>query len=155
MIISFDLDNTLIPYSDEFEVEDTTLLSRLFKAESIRKGTIQLFEELTSRGHTIWVYTTSFRSQFKMKKTFRAYGLNPSKFINEKINQRVLKKHQCSASKNARLFGIDVHIDDLEGVGMEGKKYGFETIILDTNDKDWSEKVLQGVEAIQLKNGNK
>ena len=43
MIISFDIDNTLIPYSNEFEVEKKTLLSKLLGAEPLRKGTVDLF----------------------------------------------------------------------------------------------------------------
>ncbi len=82
MVISFDIDNTLIPYSDEFEVEEKILLSRLLRAEPIRKGTIELFHELENSGHEIWIYTTSFRSPINLKKTFKSYGLNPSKIIN-------------------------------------------------------------------------
>lgn len=88
MVISFDIDNTLIPYSDEFEVEEKILLSRLLRAEPIRKGTIELFHELENSGHEIWIYTTSFRSPINLKKTFKSYGLNPSKIINQRINQK-------------------------------------------------------------------
>lgn len=75
MIISFDIDNTLIPYSDEFEVEDKNY---------------------------------------------------------------------------AKLFGIDIHIDDSKGVGMEGEKYGFETIIIDTNDQEWVGKVLTRIASLKV-----
>ena len=70
MIISFDIDNTLIPYSDEFEVEEKTLIPKILGAESIRKGTIFLFNELEKRDHEVWIYTTSFRSIFQLKKNF-------------------------------------------------------------------------------------
>ncbi len=146
MIISFDIDNTLIPYLDEFEVEDKKLLSKLLRAEPLRKGTITLFEELESRGHEIWIYTTSFRSKLNLTKTFKSYGLSPSRIINERINRAQLTKHNCSASKNAKLFGIDIHIDDSKGVEMEGKKYGFKTIILDIDDNNWTQTVLTRID---------
>jgi len=149
MIISFDIDNTLIPYSDEFEVEERKLLSRLFAAESIRKGTIDLFKTLKSKEHQIWIYTTSFRSVLSLKRTFKSYGLSPSRIINERINQQVLKKHNCRASKNPKLFGIDIHVDDSKGVGMEGDKYGFKTIILETNNEEWVELVISQIELIE------
>ncbi len=149
MIISFDIDNTLIPYLDEFEVEARTTLSKLFGGEPIRRGTIQLFQELETRGHSIWIYTTSFRSPFNLRKTFRCYGLNPSRIINEKINQKVLKRDHCRSSKNPKLFGIDIHIDDSRGVEIEGKRYGFDTIIIETSDKDWVSTVLEQINEIE------
>lgn len=149
MIISFDIDNTLIPYSTEFEVEERPLLAKILGAESIRKGTIALFKELENKGHEIWIYTTSFRSIFSLKKTFKAYGLHPAKIINQKINQEALKKHNCHASKNPRLFGIDIHIDDSEGVEMEGKKYGFKTIIIQPSDQKWTQTIQQSIETIR------
>lgn len=142
MIISFDIDNTLIPYSNEFELERRGVLSKLLRAEPIRKGTIQLFKELENKGHEIWIYTTSFRSPRYLRRTFNSYGLHPSKIINEKINQKELKKHNCTASKNPKLFGIDLHIDDSKGVEIEGEKYGFETVIIEFEDKGWVSKVL-------------
>ena len=149
MIISFDIDNTLIPYSNEFEVEEKTLLSKLLRAEPIRKGTIHLFKELKNRGHIIWIYTTSFRSSINLKKTFKSYGLNPSKIINETINQKQLKKNNCTASKNPNLFGIDIHIDDSMGVEIEGKKHNFTTIIIDVNDTEWVNTIKNRINAIE------
>lgn len=142
MIISFDIDNTLIPYSNEFEVERRNFFSKLIGAETIRKDTIRLFKELENRGHRIWIYTTSYRSVFNLKKTFFSFGLRPEKFINETINLKKLKNHNCKASKNPRLFGIDIHIDDSRGVEREGKEFGFKTIIINPNDSKWMDKVL-------------
>ena len=145
MIISFDIDNTLIPYSNEFEVERMTLFSRLFKAEPIRKGTIELFKVLEERGHQIWIYTTSFRTKFNLNKTIKLYGLNPSNIINQNQNQKILLYHRCNASKNPGLFGIDVHIDDSKGVEIEGRNYGFKTIIVNPDDPEWAIKILKGI----------
>ena len=147
MIISFDIDNTLIPYSDEFEVEEKTLIPKILGAESIRKGTIFLFNELEKRDHEVWIYTTSFRSIFQLKKTFKSYGLNPSKIINENINQKQLKKYNCKASKNPKLFGIDLHIDDSRGVEIEGNRYGFNTLIIRPEDKNWVNKILTKIKS--------
>lgn len=79
MIISFDIDNTLIPYSNEFEVEKRTQISKLMGEEPLRKRTMELFNELKNKRHETWIYTTSFRSRFYLKKTFWSYGLNPSR----------------------------------------------------------------------------
>lgn len=149
MIISFDIDNTLIPYSDEFQVEEKTFLAKLLRTEPIRKGTVHLFKELERRGHNIWIYTTSYRSKFKLKTIFRTYGFKPLRIINETINQEILKKHRCAASKNPKLYGIDIHVDDSKGVGLEGDKFGFETIIISTEDKNWTKTILKRIEEIE------
>ncbi len=142
MIISFDIDDTLISHANEFPVESPTLISRILKTEEIRKGTIELFQKLKAEKHEIWIYTTSFRSPLKMRTTFLAYGLYPTKFINEKQNRKALRKANCTASKNPNLFGIDLHVDDSEGVKMEGERYEFKTVIIKPNDKSWISKVL-------------
>ncbi len=147
MIISFDIDNTLIPYSNEFETYELGFFAKLLGAESLRMGTKELFKELESQNHEIWIYTTSFRSVFKLSKTFRLHGLKPSKYINETINQKHLKRANCKSSKNPKLFGIDIHIDDSAGVGMEGERFGFKTIIINPSDRDWKERVLEGIQA--------
>lgn len=146
MIISFDIDNTLIPYGDDFETEHETARSKLFRAEKIRKGSIYLFNELEGRGHKIWIYTTSYRSKLNLYKTFLSYGIKPSKIINETINKSMLAQHKCYSSKNPRLFGIDIHIDDAKGVEIEGVRLGFKTIILEPNDINWTSTVLKGIE---------
>jgi len=146
VIISFDLDNTLIPYSNEFPVEKKSLWGRLLGGESLRKGTPFLFRSLENKGHEIWIYTTSLRSEASMKRTFRSYGLGPSRFINQNTNQRVLSSKNCRASKNPTLFGIDIHIDDLEGVQIEGDQWGFRIILLPTDMVDWTEFILDEME---------
>lgn len=67
MTISFDLDDTLIPGQKRFEPEKISLLRRIAGVEPIRKDTILLFKELRSRGHQIYIYTTSFRSLASIK----------------------------------------------------------------------------------------
>lgn len=149
MVISFDLDETLIPYSNEFEVEEKTVMARLTKAENIRKGTIELWRQLEDKGHKIWIYTTSFRSSISIERTFKSYGLHPSKIINGKINQKELAINNCSASKNPKLFGIDIHIDDSEGVKIEGEKFGFNVVNVSPNNADWTETILKRILAIE------
>ena len=148
MKISFDIDNTLIPYSDEFEVEKNSSILNLFAKEKLRVGTKELFKSLQYEKHEIWIYTTSFRPIWKLKITFAKYGLYPNGFINQKINQIQLKNHGISVSKNPNIFGIDLHIDDSLGVRMEGEKFGFETLIVEPNDIKWASKVINEIDQL-------
>lgn len=143
MIISFDIDDTLIPCSWEFDLEKPTLITKLLGAEPLRKGTITLFSELENQGFEIWIYTTSFRTKWSLSKTFWAYGLKPRRIINETINQKLLRKHQCKTSKNPKLFGIDTHVDDSKGVWLEGQQVGFKVIHVKPDDQQWVETIFK------------
>jgi phosphoserine phosphatase len=145
MIISFDLDDTLIPGTKSFETEDQNLLQKLTGIEKIRKGTIELFKELRSRGHSIYVYTTSFRPTLKAKLTFLSYGIPVDKVINQQCHDRELKENRTKCSKFPPAFGIDIHVDDSQGLKIEGAKFNFRTIILDEKDPAWADKILRTV----------
>ncbi len=105
--ISFDLDSTLIPNGNEFETEKQSFLIKLFRVEKIRKGTCELFDYLQKQGHTINIYTTSYRSKTKIRFMFLLYGLRVTKIINQTENINTLKslkiKHQIT---NALCFGF-------------------------------------------------
>lgn len=66
MIVSFDIDDTLIPCNYSFELEKPTFKSRFLRAEPLRKGTVELFSILLKKNIEIWIYTTSFRSVFHL-----------------------------------------------------------------------------------------
>jgi len=148
MNISFDLDGTLIPMVDEFSTESIGWLGYLLKVEKIRKGTKNLFYKLKKEGHTINIYTTSFRSKRKIRRTLFYYGISVKKIVTQAENQNTLRAKGISASKYPPAFSFDIHIDDLEGVGMEGKTLGFKAIIIEPDDNDWSNTVLQKIDTI-------
>lgn len=151
MKISFDIDNTLVPFSDEFEVEHCHPLLNLLNKEKLRLGTKNLFKILEDQNHEIWIYTTSIRSLWKLNLLFAKYGLRPNGFINERLNQEMQKQHNSYSSKNPKLFNIDLHVDDSPGVKIEGEKFGFATVIVQPSDKNWTETVLERVNRIQRK----
>lgn len=148
MNISFDLDSTLIPNGKEFETENRNVIAKLFGIEEIRKGTRELISELQNQGHKIHIYTTSFRSKTKIRLTFKYYGIKVNRIINEKENRKVLKSININSSKYPPAFSIDLHIDDLKGVGIESNRLNFNAIIIEPNDKYWIEKVKNGIKMI-------
>lgn len=141
MNISFDLDSTLIPHGNEFEAEKRNFFAKLLGIEPIRVGTSILISDLQKQGHTIHIYTTSFRSKIKIRLMLFCYGIKVGKIINESENQRTLKNRNKNASKYPPAFGFDLHIDDSKGVEMEGERLNFKTIIIKTNDKNWIETI--------------
>jgi len=145
MIISFDLDDTLIPGTKTFDTEKQNFIQKLTGIEKIRKGTIGLFKELRSRGHNIYIYTTSFRPTLKAKLTFLSYGIPVDKVINQQCHDRELKENKTRCSKFPPAFGIDIHIDDSPGLKIEGDKFNFRTIIIEEKDLTWTHKILKSV----------
>lgn len=148
MNISFDLDSTLIPNGKEFETEKRSRVAKLLGIEEIRKGTSELILELQNNGHKIHIYTTSFRSKRKIRRTLKYYGIKVNRIVTEKENRQVLKSRNINSSKFPPAFDFDLHIDDLKGVGIESERYNFKAIIVEPTDKKWIEKINSGIKNV-------
>ena len=94
------------------------------------------------RGHRIWIYTTSCRSEKYISRLFHAYGLNLDGIVN--LDRHNLKTPPCS--KYPPAFGIDLLIDDSPGVEQEGRTHGFSVIIVSPDNPDWAEKLLDEID---------
>lgn len=149
MKISFDLDDTIIPGIKTFETEQETLLGKLLGVGPIRIGTIGLFAELKKRNHSVGIYTTSFRSYWRIKLLFLLNGFSVDFIVNQKRNLRALRNLDVQCSKSPLAFDIDLHVDDSKGVEIEGQRYGFKTLIIDEKLADWSVFVLQHIELMR------
>lgn len=148
MIISFDLDDLLIPGAKTFKTEKKNLLQKILGVEGLRLGTRELFNKLQSQGHVIYIYTTSFRSAMRIRSMFLSYRISVGKIINQSLHNKVLREQRNRTSKYPPAFNIDVHVDDSLGLKIEGDKYNFSTIIIDENDIDWKEIVIEGVRSL-------
>ncbi|MBZ4044292.1 HAD family hydrolase [Flavobacterium hibisci] len=144
MIISFDLDDTLIA-RNKFRLEKTSLFRQFFGIERLREGTIDLFKEIKKRKYKIYIYTTSHRSIWRIRWIFFSYGISVDFVINQQKHQKEIKRHNINCSKFPPMYNIDLHIDDSVGVEMEGKKYGFKTIIISEKDENWMETILNNL----------
>ncbi len=141
MNISFDLDNTLIPSGNEFEIEHRNLILRLLGIEKIRKGTKQLIDHLQREGHQVHIYTTSYRSKSKIRRYFLYYGIKVGQIVNERENRKVLYRKRIQASKYPPAFNFDIHIDDSKGVELEGALFNFNVIVVKPSDFNWVQKI--------------
>ncbi|MBO9565517.1 MAG: hypothetical protein J7621_22255 [Niastella sp.] len=145
LVISFDLDDTLIPGMIQFDTEPRRWLQRIMGVEKIRKGTKKLIDKLQHEGHSVYIYTTSLRPANRIQRTLRSYGIRVDQIINRTIHEKQLKNRQNLCSKYPPAFGIDVHIDDSEGVGREGQQHRFNTIILSPVVPDWKLFILTSI----------
>jgi hypothetical protein len=138
MRIAFDLDSTLIPNGNEFETEKHLkfLYAKLIGGEQLRKGTRDIFSYCQKCKWEKWIYTTSFRSPFYIKKLFWLNGITLQGIVNQKRHSEEVK---INSSKYPPQFGIDWLIDDSKGVEMEGNRYGFNVIQINPTDENWVE----------------
>ena len=146
MLISFDIDDTLMMHGDGYTLDKNRVpwILRFIFRERLRSGSFDLFKVIKEKGHYIGVYTTSSRKLWYLKWWFRFYGVDLKVIVNQDVHSEVVTASGSSRtpSKNPSKFGIDFHIDDLEGVAIEGEKFGFRVLVVDTFDENWSSKIL-------------
>lgn len=165
-IISFDLDDTLRlhkaeaprelhPWSWLLRLQDTEAprephrwawLVRLVWPEPLRPGTVGLMRELVAMGWEIAIYTTSSRGVSYIRHWLRCYGIKVKLVVNDARHAQVVMprfEKGGAPSKHPGLFGIELHVDDSEGVAMEGARHGFRTVIVAPDDAAWAERVLE------------
>lgn len=151
MKIAFDLDDTLIPCRHGFATERPLPCSHLgvFFPETLRKGSQTLLQDLRKQGHEIWLYTTSQRSSRYLISWFWLLGIPLGGIINQKRHSLAMRAQPFpinQASKYPPAFGIDVLIDDSEGVILEGQKFDFTVINLKPDHENWVDFVLNALE---------
>jgi hypothetical protein len=149
MRIAFDLDNTLIPQGESFAVETSSpWLLRPWFRESLRVGTRDLLRRLHRDGHELWIYTSSGRPAHSLWCWFLVLGIPLKGVINCWTHERLLRSRSIpNCSKYPPAFGIELLIDDSDGVAQEGREHGFPVLLVDPADSDWTECIYQGIQA--------
>lgn len=145
MRISFDLDDTLICYQPDVPHEPRLAwYQRVFVGdEPLRLGSRSLVRQLREQGWEIWIYTTSYRRPAHIRRWLWCHGIRVTNVINQDVYDAHLKKvpQHRPPTKNPKAFGIDLHIDDLEGVRLEGETHGFRVLVIRPDDEAWANKV--------------
>lgn len=152
MRISFDLDDTLICQRAGTPCEPRPPWYRrlLTSDEPLRLGTCSLVRSLRAGGWEVWVYTTSHRPPAMVRRWLRSYGVRVARVINQDDHERHLPRTTGRRpSKNPAAFGIDLHVDDSDGVRLEGERHHFRVVVVAPDDPGWAEKVLATAEAIR------
>jgi hypothetical protein len=140
MRIAFDLDNTLIRCGHDFPLEKPLrrLWARLLGGEQLREGIKALTDYCRQQGWEVWVYTTSYRSAWRIHRLFWLHGIRLDGVVNQ---QRHNREVQARCTKHPPSFGIDLLIDDSAGVRIEGERHGFRVLVVAPEDAEWTQKV--------------
>jgi hypothetical protein len=161
MRISFDLDDTLICYRDGVAGEPRLpwYLRWFIDDEPLRLGAPALMCKLQARGWEVCIYTTSQRNPAAVRRWLQRHGVRASTVINKDIHDLRLRRgpQHSMPSKNPAAFGIDLHVDDSDGVQQEGEKHGFRVVVVSPDDPRWVEKVLLAAAETEaeLREGNR
>ena len=146
MLITFDLDDTLICWQPEIPTEPVTppWYRKWFRIEPLRYGTVDLFTQLRQYGWKIGIYTTSHRKPKYIRKLFNLHGLKLDLVINQDKHEKLIEnlREKRKPSKLPNRVNSKLHIDNSEGVFVEGKRFHFRTLIIDPLDDNWTQKVL-------------
>ena len=121
---------------------------RLCFWEPLRRGAVDLLRRLQSLGHEVVIYTTSYRSPRSVRWWLRCYGIRTGQVVNQAIHQREVGRLSLpyTPSKYPPAFNIDLHVDDLPGVAIEGQRHGFDVLVVEPHDRDWTRHILNAVE---------
>jgi hypothetical protein len=149
MRISFDVDDTLVLHGLNAPPEPgrfPAFIHRWF-GQPLRLGACSLMQELRRRGCSIWIYTSSGRTPFDIRSWFFLYGIRIDGVVNDDRHRRELARRKFPGlpSKYPPAFGIDLHVDDSEGVLMEGHQHGFRVVVVRPDDEHWTERVIAAV----------
>jgi hypothetical protein len=149
MRVSFDLDDTLICYQKGVPCEPSKIpfFLKPWLKEPLRQGTRALIAEMKRRGCDVWICTSSSRSPVMVRVWLAFYGIWVTSVVTQETYAAYLKRFPDSTppSKNPRAFGVDLHIDDSEGVKREGEHHGFDVLVIAHDDTRWTDRVLQAV----------
>jgi hypothetical protein len=145
MRISFDVDDTLVCDASVPIEQFVPWWWRWRYPELLRRGTRDLMRELVEAKHELWIYTTSYRSSRYLRRWFRTCGIPIFGVVNQQKHDLVVGRQ--GPSKYPPAFGIDLHVDDSEGVREEGQRHGFAVVVVSPSDRDWVTRALQAVQS--------
>ncbi|TFY87493.1 hypothetical protein DYL59_18110 [Pseudomonas kairouanensis] len=151
--ISFDIDDTLACQPHHSAAEDSKLPECVHRwlGEPLRNGTRALIRELRRQNCSIWVYTSSGRTPAYIRRWLLLYGIHVDGVVNSVRHGHALAARGLSnaPSKLPTAFDIDLHVDDSEGVQIEGHDHGFRVVVVQPDDEQWAQKVLEAVARVQ------
>jgi len=149
MRIAFDLDNTLIRCNYDFPLERPRRNKwvKLLGGEMLRQGITELVGYCRQHNWEVWVYTTSYRSAWYIRKLFWLHAVWLDGVVNQARHTREVK---ARGTKHPPSFGIDLLVDDSEGVRLEAERHNFRMIVVAPEDEQWVLKVKEALTELSI-----
>ncbi len=151
--ISFDIDDTLACQALHSDAEPSRLPAFIHRwlGEPLRIGTRSLIRELRRQNCSVWIYTSSGRTPAYIRRWLMLHGIHVDGVVNSVRHKHALTARGLShaPSKLPSAFDIDLHVDDSEGVQIEGLRHGFRVVVVRPDDRQWAQQVLGAVAQAQ------
>ena len=141
MRISFDLDQTLLTFKNEFPTEPQNLFQKVLRFEKLRLGTVGLMQQIQLQDHEVWIYTSSQRPKHYINELFLRHEIKLDGILNRKYHISGVALERRALKKYPPAFDIDIHIDDSIGVMLDGEVFGFKTILVQPDEINWVKKI--------------
>jgi hypothetical protein len=158
MRVSFDIDDTLVLHGFKEAPSERGRFPGFicrWLGEPLRLGTVALMRRLREQGCSIWIYTSSCRTEFYIRLWLFLYGSSVNGIVNDKRHRRelLLRNYPRLPSKYPPAFNIDLHVDDSDGVRLEGLQHGFNVVVIYPGDVRWADKVLDAYNELRFRRG--
>jgi hypothetical protein len=142
MRIALDLDGTVIQSDIAFPLEPVPAHPLFLRPprEKLRLGTVELATYIREAGHELWVYTSSYRKKSYIRRLFSRYGITLDGVVNQPAHDKTSQNFTDELqwiSKYPPAFGIDLLVEDSEGVKQEGETWDFRVLVVQGNDENW------------------
>jgi len=153
MIVSFDLDNTLLVSPDEFKAEDALYfpLNMIYK-ERLRFGTLSLLEEIQFLGIRIWIYTTSSYSEKYIKRLFWHYGIRIDAVVsdNRHTEEDTENRTEPTPPRYPGKYRIGLQTDDDTSELQKGRICDFKVQLIGVQDEKWHSRIIAQIRKIRF-----
>ena len=144
--MSFDIDDTLVcRFPGRPNERNRFGFIGAWLCEPLRQGTCFLVRELRARGSRFGLH--DLRAEpVPIRLWLLLYGIRVDGVVNDARHRREVSRQGLPRlpSKYPPALGIDLHLDDSEGVRTEGDEHGFKVVVIRRNDENWTRRVLEG-----------
>ena len=99
----------------------------------------------------MWVYTSSFRSEWYIRRLFSCYGVRYDGIVNGARHMAEVQRNNKTVlpQKLPNRYRISLHIDDEEQICAAAAQYGFRVLRVCEEDDEWKEKIIDCAERIR------
>lgn len=147
LVISFDLDGTLLCEGNEHlaDPEAPSLFGPFgCREDRLRLGALPLLRSLAEEGHAIWIYTQSLRGRSEVTGWFAGMGITLAGYVNLALHENACEQRGVVGKRPRKCphwFGIDVHVDDDEGIALECDGSACRVIVVRVDEVDFEGRV--------------
>ena len=153
MIVSFDLDNTLLVAPDEIKAENPLDFPwNMIYKERLRLGTLSLLDELHFMGISIWIYTTSSHSEKYIKRLFGHYGIKIDAVVNDDrhTEEHMENRTEPIPPRYPGKYRIGLQTDDDTSALQSGRICDFKIQLIGVQDEKWHIRIMAQIRKIRF-----